>query len=42
MWGRLPACGPIVYRSIRAQPGQVGQVPDLPSLNRDHQGADKR
>ena len=24
-WGRLPACGPIVKRSIRAQPGHLNR-----------------
>jgi hypothetical protein len=24
LWGRLPTCGPMVYRSIRAQPGRLG------------------
>jgi hypothetical protein len=26
LWGRLATCGPIVNRSIRAQPGRLAQV----------------
>jgi hypothetical protein len=26
-WGRLPTCGPIVNRSIRAQPGHLLRIP---------------
>jgi len=26
LWGRLPTCGPIVNRSIRAQPGHVHSI----------------